>query len=450
MSVQSPSAASGKRPVQRKRLPTWITALIVISLLFGALAAGIGKPQLTSLLARLTGDESRTIHFSSNQFLLEDASKVKVAGVDSGVVDSVEPAEDGGADVTVVVDDEVVDTVGDAPSARLRPTTLLSGLFYIEIVPGGDRTAGWTDEIPVERTRLPTEVDDLAERLQPDALAGAQTAITQTDESLGAAGGNEALHQLLASAPDTLGPGAGAIESLRGTRPDVDLPAVVANLQKTTSVLNREPGQLDGIAANLQDTSQVMAETSRPVADAIGMLPATLDTTDTGLKRLNGSLDKLRDTAGPARPTVQQLDGLLGRIEPVLADARPLVSDLRAALADTRPLVDGLVPASEGTTTVLDDLGTPLQRLNGPVLDSLNSSSFQGTGPYQSTSSAGVPLKDELGHMFSGLNKAGAYVDPNGHAVAFHPGPGLGTVPGAGKVSLEQMYQQMFHETGER
>lgn len=448
MTVHTPSATPGKRPVERRRLPTWASALIVIGLLLGALAAGIGKPELTSLLMRITGDEVRTIHFSANQFLLEDASKVKVAGVNSGVVDSVDPAADGGADVTVVVDDAVVDTVGDAPSARLRPTTLLSGLFYIEIVPGGDRTAEWTQEIPLERTRLPTEVDDLAERLQPDALAGARTAIAKTDETLGQAGGNDALHDLLASAPGTLGPGAGVIDSLRGTRPDVDLPAVVANLQKTTSVLNREPGRLDGIVANLQDTSQVLAETSGPVSDAIGALPGTLDTTDAGLKRLDVSLDKLRDTAGPARPAVQQLDGLLDRVQPVLVKARPLVSDLRSALADTRPLVDGLIPASEGATTVLDDLGGPvLDRLNGPVLDSLNSS-YQGTGPYAATNGNGVPLKEELGHMFSGLNKAGAYVDPNGHAVAFHPGPGLGTIPGVGKVSLEQMYQQMLFGGG--
>nr|WP_224400910.1 UDP-N-acetylglucosamine--N-acetylmuramyl-(pentapeptide) pyrophosphoryl-undecaprenol N-acetylglucosamine transferase [Pseudonocardia sp. ICBG1034] len=86
--------------------------------------------------------------------------------------------------MTVVVDPEVVDTVGDQPSARLRPTTLLSGLFYIDIVPGGDRTAEWTQQIPVDRTRLPTEVDDVAERLQPDALEGAKTAVTQFDETL--------------------------------------------------------------------------------------------------------------------------------------------------------------------------------------------------------------------------------------------------------------------------
>ncbi|ALE75789.1 hypothetical protein AD006_07400 [Pseudonocardia sp. EC080610-09] len=436
-------------PRVRRRLPLWVAALAVIGLMVVSLAGGLLKPQISTLLMRLTGAETREMHFSANQFLFDDVSKVKVAGVDSGVVESVRPADDGGAIVTVVVDDEVTGTVGDQPSARLRPTTLLSGLFYIEVVPGGDRTTEWTEQIPLDRTRLPTELDDVAERLQPDALAGARTAITQFDETLGAAGGNDALHELLAAAPGTLGPGAGVIESLRGTDPETDLNQVVRGLQATTGTLNREPGQLDGIVADLQDTTRVLADTSPAMADTIRRLPGVLDTTDAGLKRLDVSLDKVAGTAGPARPAVQELDRLLGRVEPVLADARPLVSDLRGALADTRPLVEGLIPASEGATRVFDDLPAPLERLNGPVLDSLNTP-FVGQGPFDAVDNRGVPLKDELGHMFSGLNKAGAYVDPNGHAVAFHPGPGLGSVPAVGNVSLENMYQQLFHGTGGR
>ncbi|WP_181781802.1 mammalian cell entry protein [Pseudonocardia pini] len=446
MSVLTPPPAA-KKPKQRKRLPTAVVALIVFGLVVGALVAAIGKPQLASWFARLGGDEVRQVHFAANQFLLADTSKVKLAGVDSGVVDSVEPAPDGGAIVTLVVDEALVEAAGDTPSARLRPTTLLSGLFYVEIVPGGDKTEEWTQDIPVDRTRLPTEVDDVAERLQPDALEGAKAAVTQLDTTLGEAGGNEELHALLADAPGTLVPAGGALDALRGTRPDVDLPALVTNLQKTSAVLTKQDGQLDAIIATLKDTSGVFADTAQPVADAIGMLPATLDTTDAGLTRLDGSLDRLKDTAGPARPAVQELDGLLERAEPVLADARPLVADLRTALQDTRPLVGDLVPTSEGATRVLDDVEGPvLDRLNGPVRDALYSG-YQGVGPYQYTQGDN-PFYTEIGYMFTGLAKAGAYTDPNGHAVAFHPGPGIGTV--SGPVSLEAMYQQLFHGTGER
>jgi phospholipid/cholesterol/gamma-HCH transport system substrate-binding protein len=434
--------------VEKRKLPTAVVALIVFAVVVGALVAAIGKPQLTTWFAQLGGAEVRHVHFAADQFLLEDASKVKIAGVNSGVVDRVHPSPGGGADVTLVVDHEAISKVGDTPSARLRPTTLLSGLFYIEIVPGGDRTADWTEDIPLDRTRLPVEVDDLAERLQPDALEGAKAAVTQLDTTLGEAGGNDALHDLLADAPGTLGPAAGVLESVRGTRPDVDLAGLVTNLQKTSAVLTQKDGQLDGIIATLHDTSRVFADTSRPVADAIRNLPATLDTTNAGLTRLDGSLDRLKDTAGPARPSVQQLDTLLDKIQPVLTDARPLVADLRVALQDVRPLVSDLVPASDGTRQVLDDLSGPvLDRVNGPVKDTVFTG-YQGTGPYQATQGDN-PFYQELGYMFSGLAKAGAYTDPAGHAVAFHPGAGLGTASGVGNVSLEQMYQQLFHGNGE-
>lgn len=166
--MTAPAQGTGT-PRLRRRLPLWVAALAVIGIMLLSLVLGLLKPQVTTLLMKLTGASTRTVHFTANQFLFEDVSKVKVAGVDSGVVSSVDPASDGGAIVTVVVDPEVVDTVGDQPSARLRPTTLLSGLFYIDLVPGGDRSAEWTEQIPVDRTRLPTEVDDVAERLQPDA-----------------------------------------------------------------------------------------------------------------------------------------------------------------------------------------------------------------------------------------------------------------------------------------
>jgi phospholipid/cholesterol/gamma-HCH transport system substrate-binding protein len=443
MTTQAPPGPGARRPRERRKLPTGVLALIVFGLVIGALVAGFAKPQLTTLFMQLTGSETRTLAFEGNRFLVEDASDVKLAGVDVGVVDKVEPGPEGGAIVTVVVPDEVVEAVGSAPSARMRPTTLLSGVVYIELIPGGDRTVRWEDPVPVERTRMPVEVDSVIEAFQPDALAGATAAVTQFDATLDQ-GGTDALKSLLANAPDTLRPGAGVIEGLLGERPDVDLQQLVTGLQSASAVLTRTDGQLEDVIRTLQDTSRVFADTSAPVAQAIDRLPSALDSADAGLLRLDASLDKLGETAGPARPTVQELDVLLERIEPVLADARPVVNDLRFALEDTRPLVQDLVPAADGLTAVSDDLGAPLERLNGPVLDAVYAP-YQGEGPYQNTRSDN-PLFQELGYMFSGLARVGDYVDANGHMVAFNPGGGTGSLSApVGEFSLEAMYQQLFH-----
>ncbi|MGQ0575698.1 MAG: MlaD family protein [Pseudonocardia sp.] len=430
----------------RRKLPTAVLALVVLGLVLGSLAAGIFKPQITTALKQLTGAETREAYFAANQFVLEDVTTVKLAGVDVGVVSDIERLDEGGALVTMVVNDDVVRAVGAQPAARWRPNTLLGGKMNIELVPGGDRTAEWVDPIPVERTRLPMEVDDLIETFQPDALEGSKAAVTQFDATL-AAGGTDALKSLLATAPDTFRPGAGVIEAFRGTRPDADLRELALGLQQAGAVLTRKEGQLDAIVATLQDTSSALADTSPAFAEAVDKLPAALDNADRGLTRLNTTLDKLEDTAGPTRPIVQELEDLLDRLEPVLREGRPVFSDLRESLDDLRPLLEDLTPVGEDVTVIFGEkLPASVERLNGPVLD-VAYAGYHGVGPFANTASD-TPFNEALGHMFVGLSRAGGYVDPNGHAVAFQPGPGSGTLSGAGDFSGENLLQEQFQGGG--
>lgn len=441
MSAQTPG---GRR--RKHGLPTWIVAMIVFGVVLGSLVAAIFKPQLSTLAQQLTGDETRTIAFSGNHFLLEDASKVKVAGVPVGVVASADPGPNGGAIVTVVVDSAVVEAVGDHPSARLRANTLLGGLYNIELVPGGDRSATWEEQIPVERTRLPTEVDDLAEAMQPDALKGSRAGITQFEATL-AQGGTQALKALLADAPATFRPGSEVLGAFRGQRPQTDLPELVRNLQASSGVLTRQDGQLDAIVASLRDTSKILSDTGGSVATAIDRLPKVLDTADSGLRRLNGSLDKLEATADPARATVRELENLLDRAAPVVADARPVVHDLRHAMEDTRPLLEGLTPFSKDLESVLDHLHGPvLDRLNGPIKNDFYAP-YKGVGPYRDTKGDN-PFFKELGYMFAGLNWAGAYVDPNGHAVGVQETMGFGALSPFAGLSPEKHLQPLANQLG--
>lgn len=419
-----------------------VVAIVVVA---AVLLVSIYKPQLRTML--LDG-EYRTIHVPANHFLLDDVSTVKVAGVDVGLVHTVERSDDGSAKLTVKVSDDVPSAVGTRPTAAVRPNTLLGGKYYIDVRPGGERGQPWTDPIPLERTRLPVELDDVAQALQPDALQGAGAAVRQFDKTLGA-GGSEALQELLADAPAALEPGARAIDALRGTRPQADLPRLVSGLNTMSDVLTRREGQLASILKDTRRTTSALADSDTALAAAIDRLPGALDTTNAGLTDLRTTLRKLRDTAGPARPSVRQLSEMLREVDPVLERANPVVNDLRVALADARPLVDELVPVSKLGTEVLDLAGGDvLDRVNGPVKKAVLSP-YQGTGPYRHTRGE-APFYQELAYMFSGLNATGAYVDDNGHAVAFQPGGGLGTVSGIGPFSIEEMFQHLLHGEGIR
>ncbi|MCF7550727.1 MlaD family protein [Pseudonocardia sp. WMMC193] len=407
----------------------------LIGLVFGA--ALFGKDRI---ITTLTPGETVTANFPQQYGLQNYTTRVKVAGVPVGKVVDVEQQDDGTALVTMKVDHGTTDRVGTTPSAEIRPTTLLGGGYYLEIVPGGP-PGTWEGEIPLDRTAVPVELDKVAAALQPDALRGLQNSTGNLDQTL-AEGGGDALKELTATAPATLGPAGGVLESVRGTRPEVDLTELVRGLESTSQALAEHDGELDSVVSGLDTLSATLDRRGGDISTALGGLPETLRQTDAGLKSLDGTLGQLRETAGPAQASVEQLDSLLGRTDPVLAKARPVVNDLRGVLVDARPLVDDLVPASSGLTTVLDNLHGPvLDRVNGPVLDTVNGP-FQGTGPYEG-GGGDNPLYQELAHMVTNLDSASALTDENGAVIGFNPGVNGGTVAGLPGVSVEQLFANL-------
>jgi phospholipid/cholesterol/gamma-HCH transport system substrate-binding protein len=440
------SGGNGNAPVKKpnvRRTNYALVGTVVVAVLAVGLVAGITKSEWQQYLQ--WGFTTRDVHTTGDYFTLPNSSKVKVGGVEVGRIDSVEREPDGSAVMHLRIESDVIDKVGSAPSADVRPVSLLGGVIYIDIIPGGDRTQPWTDDIPVERTQLPTELSQVVQAIQPDAVKGIPASINGLDAAL-KAGSGQAIQGLAHDAPAALGPGAGVIDALQGTNPGNDLPAVVDGLQRTTAVLSRQQGQIESILTNLHTTTTAFRDSSKNTAQAIHDLPAALDTAQPGLARLGGTLDKLKDTAGPARPVVQQAGVLLDHLDPVLVKARPVVSDLRAALEQTRPVVQGLIPASQDLTTVFNGLNAPLDRVNGPIVDTLESGYTPGEGADAGRRHTQVPgehadkLRDEVGPFLRAVNGAAGYNDANGYGLAFNGGVGSGSIGGAGGLSLPTLY----------
>lgn len=428
-----------------KRWTPFRLGLIVVVI---AALVGTALFSRAQILTTLRPGDVIAVEFPEQYQLKSYLTKVKVAGVPVGTVVDVDRTGRGTALVDLKVDNGVVDRLGTTPSAAIRPTTLLGGNYYVDLKPGGtpgepapQPTPDGDVQVPIDRATLPVELEKVAATLQPDAQAGARAATRQLDATL-ADGGTDALKDLVRTAPHALDPAAGVLSGLQGTRPDRDLPEAVTNLTKTASVLASDRPRLQGIVADLQTTSAVLAARSGDVSSTLDSLPETLRVADVGLDRLDGSLAKVRDTAGPARPVVRELDGVLGRVDPVLAEARPVVNDLRAALVDLRPAVEGLVPASQGLTQVSDDVRGPvLDRVNGPIMDTVRSP-FHGSGIYEGNG-ADFPFYEALGYAAGNLANTAEYTDQNGATAAFHPGVGPGAVSGT-PLSFEQMTRTLL------
>lgn len=423
---------------------------VVTSLLAIGLILGITRPEWQQYLD--WGFTTREVHMTGDYFVLANSSKIKIGGVEVGRIDNIEREPDGSSVMKVRVRSDVPDLVGSAPSANLRTATLLGGIVYIDLLPGGDRTQPWRDPIPVERTQLPTELSQVVQTIQPDALKGLPATVNGLQGALNN-GGVQAIGDLGRYAPGALGPGAGVINSLSGNNPGTDLPAVVNGLQKTTAVLHRQDGQIQSILADLHTTTSAFAASSKPTAQAIHELPSALDTARPGLARLSGTLDNLKATAGPARPTVQELDKLLQRLDPFLVHARPVVNDLRYALIETRPLVQALVPASQDLRTVFDGLDPTLDRVNGPIIGALEDGFHPDSGNqagrrHEPLSASNIArdnpapkLRQELGPFARGLGAASGYYDARAHGVSFSVNAGTESFGGGVPIDLPTLYQ---------
>jgi phospholipid/cholesterol/gamma-HCH transport system substrate-binding protein len=423
---------------------SWFTALrLGLLFLVVVLLGGTALFNKDRILTTLRPGETFQINFAADNRLVPYLSQVKVSFVPIGVVRGVDSAPDGSATVSVKVDDGIRAKLGTEPSAVIRPTTLLGGNYFIDLVPGGP-PGEFTGDIPRKRTSLPVELDKVAAALQPSALKGLTDSVGNVDTTL-KDGGQAALDKLVADAPGALDPAAGVLAAATGDD-DADLTKLVSGLESASRTLTDKQGQLNDVVSGLHTTTSVLSRRADDLASAVRQMPSTLDSTDAGLVRLKVTLDKLKNTADPARPVATALATALDHADPVLAKAEPVVKQLNGLLVNARPLVEDLVPASQQATALLNDVRGPvLDRIDGPVKTFLQTP-YNGSGSFASSTSD-KPMYEDLGYMFATLDRASSMSDRNGPAISFHPGIGVGSLGGL-PISLEQMFTQLSTQFG--
>jgi phospholipid/cholesterol/gamma-HCH transport system substrate-binding protein len=413
--------------------------LLVVSLLLGFALFQKGR-----IFTTFRSGEKVQADFSRDYRVRPYVTKVKIAGVKVGVVTSVDH-ESGHTRITMKVDKGTTRILRAAPSAAIRPTTLLGGNYYVALQPGGD-PASFAGVIPTSRTTTPVELDRVLETLQPAARTSLQRTIPELGSTLDARGQRQ-VKGLLADAPDALTPAGKVLSGLRGTNPD-DLTTIVEDLGATARAMTRNNGELQRSLTGLDSLSSVLDRESGPIARSIDLLPSSLQTARTGLDSLDSTLDQVKATAEDARPIARQLGPLMDRLGPALTAARPVVRDLRPTLGDIRPVVEQLVHSASLGTRVLSDVnGGPLSRLNGPIMKTFRSP-WSGTGQYAGGGNS-TPFYQELANTIAGMDNASRMTDHNGSTIHFQPGFGLGSVSGL-PISFEQLVKSLLYPGGVR
>ena len=416
-------AKGGARGHLRSK-PTLVGALVLTFTLV-ALFAVYQKERIATVLS--SGGEV-TAEFKRDYGLRPNESDVKMAGVVVGTVTDVEKADNGVTIVSAKVNEEALSKLGSAPSASIRPTTLLGGRYFLSLSQGRPDQEYDGQTIPDSRTSVPVELDRILGAIPKDARESIQDATRLADKAL-KQGADDALGRVLDAAPGTLRPATDVLQGAMGTRPGKDLWRLVPHLNAAAATLAEKHGQLGRVIDSLDKVSAAVYSSRNSLASTLHSLPRTLSETRSGLGKLQGSLDRLERTAAEARPAIQELGPLLTKADPVIQRALPVVRELRPVLHDALPLVRQLVPTAQNATETLANIKGPvLQRINGPITDMVLSP-WHGSGAYKNNGSDHL-FYQELGYLAAHTANLSKYRNKNGAMIGLALGVGVSSVGG--------------------
>lgn len=419
---------SSKNTLTRHPVRAGLTLLALAAV---AVLLVFNKP---SIVTWLTPGETITVELARDYKIQPNLSTVKIAGAKIGVVQSVELQKNGLVRMILKVNRGTRALLGTEPIAVVQPTTLLGGTYFIQLHPGGQPGEAPTDVIPVRRTGLPVELQQILSAIPPDAQTGTQVALAKLDDTFRPGGVSDSLNTLLADAPSGLKPTAVVLDAARGVNKDADLSNLVRDLNTTAHTLTATPGQLRSLVDSTAATSRAFGDNAAAVDKTIATLPVTLRTSRQGAGDLARLLDKLTATADDVRPTVRELDPTLRKLRPALGELRPVLDDLQPLLEDAEPLLNRLTPALDHTTDITEDLDGPvLHRLNGPILDAFLSE-WKGYAPkYPQGGDPGAKMYQELAYVVTNADGATQFFNASQHILAVWLGAGptmlQGTTP---------------------
>lgn len=400
---------------------------LALCLVLAVVVLGLGFKNQIKVAVR--GGETIQAEFAQSYGLVDGVTKVKVAGLQVGVVTEVEHTDQGTALVSMKVDGEALESLGGNPTARVVPLTILGGQYSIELHRGGngDYDGG---KIDLARTSMPVELDRVLEALPSKTRKATQRLLGNTDKTL-KQGGTQNLRELLDVAPAVLPPAGTLLESMQGRNPGNDLPSIVTDLQDMAEVLVERDQLVSSMISDLDTTTAALASRRTEVARMVDRLPNALDAADRGLEQLNGTLELLDVSTEKLKPSVREIAPLLDELSPTIAEARPVLAKLPPITSGARKVLEQLVPAMPAATNVVDKVRGPvIDRIEGPVLAKLGSK-WKGEGPYKH-SGRGIQADnyfyEELAFMVTNLNRSVLSRDSQGGVLHFQAGVGLSSV----------------------
>ena len=301
---------------------------------------------------------------------------VNVAGVKVGTITDVE-LRDGRALVSMEVDPGELPRVYANARAVLQPVTPAKDL-EVALFPGGKpaRVISPGGTIPVARTDVPVDSDELTALLDRDTRDFLETLVSSGGDGLRDRGRD--LRALLRA----LGPTSAQLEDIGAAL--ADRRAALRRLVHNLAMLTRAAGAKDRELADVVEAANA----------TVGALAGEDVALRQSIARLPGTLAAARRTLGRTPPFADELGRAVNALQP---SARRLPSALRAA----RPLVDTAVPILRNRVRPFVRETIPLGRDLQPAIRDLNIQTPHLTSAFAVLQYVG----NELGHNPPGDNE---------------------------------------------
>lgn len=277
----------------------WLTiggaAVVVVAVLVAGviyLFPGLGKTTITAQFPSTTG--------------LYAGDDVRVLGVKVGSIESIDP---NGTGATVVMNvDRSVDIPADAKAVIIAPSLVAARFVQLTPVYTGGETMADGAEIPMERTAVPVEWDEI------------KTELTKLSDALGPQGGADqgSLGNFIDTVGDNLDGNGDALRSTLRELSDTmktlsdgrtDLFATIRNLQMFVTTLSSSNQQIVQFGGRLQSVSSLLADTS----DELG----------TALQDLDVAIGDVNRFVTENRASLTEQVGRLADATSVLVEKRP-------------------------------------------------------------------------------------------------------------------------------
>jgi virulence factor Mce-like protein len=356
-------------------------------------------------------------------------SPVRIAGVDVGKVEKVEPLQGTDAAVlTMELKDSALPIHTDA-TAKIRPRIFLEGNFFVALQPGTPQTPTLHsgDTLKITQTATPVQLDQVLTALQSDSREDLKAILNGLNTALNDTSGGESAAQSLNRAYDSIPAAerstAQVLEALRGTQPGIDVERLIRGTAATAGQLDRNEGQLQGLISNLNATMAALAGEADNLRASIRELAPTLSNADAAFDSLNAAFPPTRAFAREILPGVRETAPTIDAAFPWIAQTRRLVSkpelgglaeQLSPATSDLAKLIDRaeeLLPQTDLASKCVRDIVLPA-----------------GDEVIHDEFTTGAENYKEFFYTLVGLSGEGENTDGNGMYVRFHVGGGSQSV----------------------